>query len=86
MHVSISDCFLVDDAGAWELTTSREFREQDRDGAPKPEPLAVFGPNGEKLKIATKAIEDPGRCFNLYWACSSRVRTIDAGDRGEKDA
>jgi hypothetical protein len=40
------------------------FIEVNRDDAPKSEPLTVFGPNGEKLKIATKAIEDPGRYFN----------------------
>jgi hypothetical protein len=40
------------------------FIEVNRDDAPKPEQLAVFGPNGKKLKIATKAIEDPGRYFN----------------------
>src|SRR5439155_8044811 len=36
----------------------------NRGDAPKAEPLSVFGPNGEKMKIATKAIEDPGRYFN----------------------
>jgi hypothetical protein len=40
------------------------FIEVNRDDAPKPEPLTVFGPHGEKLKIHTKAIEDPGRYFN----------------------
>lgn len=40
------------------------FIEVNRDDAPKAEPLAVFGPNGEQLKIATRAIEDPGRYFN----------------------
>jgi hypothetical protein len=40
------------------------FIEVNRDDAPKAEPLSVFGPNGEHLKIATKAIEDPGRYFN----------------------
>lgn len=40
------------------------FIEVNRDDAPKAEPLSVFGPNGERLNIATKAIEDPGRYFN----------------------
>jgi len=40
------------------------FIEVNRDDAPKSEPLTVFGPNGERLRIATKAIEDPGRFFN----------------------
>jgi hypothetical protein len=40
------------------------FIEVNRDDAPKAEPLSVFGPNGEKLKIHTKVIEDPGRYFN----------------------
>jgi hypothetical protein len=40
------------------------FIEVNRDDAPKAEPLSVYGPNGEHLKIATKAIEDPGRYFN----------------------
>jgi len=40
------------------------FIEVNRDDAPKAEPLALFGPNGEKLKITTKAIEDPGRYFH----------------------
>jgi hypothetical protein len=40
------------------------FIEVNRDDAPKAEPLSVFGPNGEHLQIATKAIEDPGRYFN----------------------
>lgn len=40
------------------------FIEVNRDDAPKAEPLAVFGPNGERLKVTTKAIEDPGRYFN----------------------
>ena len=40
------------------------FIEVNRDDAPKAEPLSVFGPNGEHLKIATKTIEDPGRYFN----------------------
>jgi hypothetical protein len=40
------------------------FIEVNRDDAPKAEPLSVFGPNGEHLRIATKSIEDPGRYFN----------------------
>ncbi|HUN77258.1 MAG TPA: hypothetical protein VMU40_22300 [Steroidobacteraceae bacterium] len=40
------------------------FIEVNRDDAPKAEPLTVFGPNGERLKITTRAIEDPGRYFN----------------------
>lgn len=40
------------------------FIEINRDDAPKPEPLSVFGPNWEHLKITTKAIEDPGRYFH----------------------
>jgi hypothetical protein len=40
------------------------FIEVNRDDAPKAEDLSVFGPNGERVKIATKAIEDPGRYFN----------------------
>jgi hypothetical protein len=40
------------------------FIEVNRDDAPKAEPLSVFGPNGQHLQIATKAIEDPGRYFN----------------------
>jgi hypothetical protein len=40
------------------------FIEVNRDDAPKAESLSVFGPNGEHLTIATKAIEDPGRYFN----------------------
>jgi hypothetical protein len=40
------------------------FIEINRDDAPKSEPLSVFGPDGEHIKVATKAIEDPGRYFN----------------------
>ena len=40
------------------------FIEVNRDDAPKAEPLAVFGPNGERADVTTKAIEDPGRYFN----------------------
>jgi hypothetical protein len=40
------------------------FIEVNRDDAPKAERLTVFGPNGERLELATRAIEDPGRYFN----------------------
>jgi hypothetical protein len=40
------------------------FIEVNRDDAPKPEPLTVFGPNGEQLNIDVRALEDPGRYFN----------------------
>jgi len=40
------------------------FIEVNRDDAPKAEPLTVFGPNGERQELTTKAIEDPGRYFN----------------------
>jgi hypothetical protein len=40
------------------------FIEVIRDNAPKPEPLAVFGPRGNKLEIRTEAIENPGRYFH----------------------
>jgi hypothetical protein len=40
------------------------FIEDNRDDAPKPEPLSVFGPNGEQVKISTRAIEHPGRYFH----------------------
>ena len=40
------------------------FIEVNRDDAPKPESLTVYGPHGERLEAATKAIEDPGRYFN----------------------
>lgn len=40
------------------------FIEVDRDDAQKAEPLTVFGPNGERRKVVTTAIEDPGRYFN----------------------
>lgn len=40
------------------------FIEVNRDDAPKAEPLTVFGPNAERLELATRAIEDPGRYFN----------------------
>lgn len=37
------------------------FIEVNRDDAPKAERLSVFGPNGEHMEIATKAIEDVNR-------------------------
>jgi hypothetical protein len=40
------------------------FIEVNRDDAPKPERLDVFGPNGERLALDVRAIEDPGRYFN----------------------
>jgi hypothetical protein len=40
------------------------FIEVNRDDAPKAEPLDVFGPHGKKLRIATAAIEEPGRYFH----------------------
>lgn len=40
------------------------FIEVNRDDAPKAEPLTVFGPHGERLELATRALEDPGRYFN----------------------
>ncbi len=40
------------------------FIEVNRDDVPKAEPLTVYGPNGERAEITTKAIEDPGRYFN----------------------
>jgi hypothetical protein len=40
------------------------FIEVDRDDASEAESLDVFGPNGERRQITTKAIEDPGRYFN----------------------
>jgi hypothetical protein len=40
------------------------FIEVNRDDASKAEPLSVCGPNGERLNIVTKCIEDPGRYFN----------------------
>lgn len=40
------------------------FIEVNRDDAPKAEPLTAYGPNGERLELATRALEDPGRYFN----------------------
>ena len=40
------------------------FVEVNRDDAPKPEPLAVFGSNEEGFVIDSKAIEEPGRYFH----------------------
>ena len=40
------------------------FIEVNRDDGPKAKRLSVFGPNGERRRIRTKAIEDPGRYFN----------------------
>ncbi|MFN0303063.1 MAG: hypothetical protein ACKVQU_22215 [Burkholderiales bacterium] len=40
------------------------FIEVNRDDAPKAEPLTVFGPNGERMEVTTRSIEDPGRYFN----------------------
>jgi hypothetical protein len=40
------------------------FIEVNRDDAPKAEPLTVFGPNGQRTNVTTRAIEDPGRYFN----------------------
>ena len=40
------------------------FVEVNRDDAPKPESLAVFGPHGNGFDIDSKAIEEPGRYFH----------------------
>ena len=40
------------------------FVEINRDDAPKPEPLTVFGPNGESIAIESTALEEPGRYFH----------------------
>ncbi|MFT3723035.1 MAG: hypothetical protein QM773_05550 [Hyphomonadaceae bacterium] len=40
------------------------FIEVNRDDAPKPEPLRLFGPDGEGHNTQTKAIEQPGRFFH----------------------
>lgn len=40
------------------------FIEVNRDNAHKSEPITVFGPNGEKHDLTTKAIEEPGRYFH----------------------
>jgi hypothetical protein len=40
------------------------FIEINRDDAPKAELLDVFGPNGKRCGLETRAIEEPGACFN----------------------
>lgn len=40
------------------------FIEINRDDAPKPEPLDVFGTNGERQAIHSTALEQPGKFFN----------------------
>jgi len=40
------------------------FIEVNRDNAPKPEPLDVYGPNGHLLNAKTTAVEEPGRYFH----------------------
>lgn len=40
------------------------FIEVNRDTAPKPEPLDVFGPEGHSLDTRTTAVEEPGRFFH----------------------
>lgn len=40
------------------------FIEVNRDDAPKPEPLDVFGPSGERQNVTTLAVEEPGRYFH----------------------
>ncbi len=40
------------------------FIEIIRNDASRAEPLNVFGPNGDCIAVATKAIEEPGRYFN----------------------
>ncbi|MGE0621624.1 MAG: hypothetical protein AB7I04_01850 [Pseudomonadales bacterium] len=40
------------------------FIEINRDDAPKSEPLAMFGPDGESWLIDIKAIEEPGKYFH----------------------
>lgn len=40
------------------------FIEVNRDDAPKPEGLDVFGPNGHSVNTTTTAIEQPGRYFH----------------------
>lgn len=39
------------------------FIEINRDDAPKPELLNVYGPNGDCIKTRSKAIEEPGKFF-----------------------
>lgn len=40
------------------------FVEVNRDDAPKPEPLEVFGPDGQSHVIESTGIEEPGRYFH----------------------
>ena len=40
------------------------FIEVNRDDAPKPEPLDVYGPDGHSLNTTTIAVEEPGRYFH----------------------
>lgn len=40
------------------------FVEVNRDDAPKPEPLEVFGPDGQSHAIESTGIEEPGRYFH----------------------
>jgi len=40
------------------------FIEVNRDDAPKPEPLDVYGPSGERQSVTTLAVEEPGRYFH----------------------
>ncbi len=40
------------------------YAEVQRDDAPKPEPIAVFGPHGEGVSMQTQAIEEPGEYFH----------------------
>ncbi|WP_417476656.1 hypothetical protein [Maricaulis sp.] len=40
------------------------FIEVNRDNAPKPEPIAIYGPSGVCQLTKSKAIEEPGRYFH----------------------
>lgn len=40
------------------------FIEVQRDNAPKPEPISIYGPNGFIGKLQSMAIEEPGRFFH----------------------
>jgi hypothetical protein len=40
------------------------FIEVNRDNAPKPEPIAIYGPSGACQLTKSKAIEEPGRYFH----------------------
>jgi hypothetical protein len=40
------------------------FVEVNRDDAPKPEPITVYGPNAEGHETLSKAIEEPGKFFH----------------------